>query len=655
MVCFSDRTHFTFSSHLRRNALAAGIALLAAISVGSGMARAEKLVTFEDVKKISPIAKDEFVKAIVDAEDDFKAAGITTRLRMAHFLAQVMTETGGLKRLDENMNYNFKTLMRVFSRKTISEAKAHEIAGKPREIANWVYGARLGNTGRQTSDGWNYRGSGHMQLTGRTNFRLRGKAVGLPLEDSPEMAREARAGLLVAIAYWKAQNVNAAADNNDILRTRILINGPRAEGLKQSKDFFAIAWKRVFRGKQGAGFEGSDIAEELASNEADELDETALFDDIMQESGLLDSSATEAGGDLAAARAAGLKEFQNELGLPETGELDEATKEELLDPREWRYRDDSDTAPARPETDLEQTVTFQLDASPGTGTEDAVATQTEPETGTGATVADANISQEDLQSLSEAKSSYAQYEMGDASVTPETFVPFSVIEPDTRVAVTDTTAFPARAIVQILLETRTGSQLLCSGTMISKDTVLTAAHCIHSGTTSGQPYKNFRVTPGRNLGAAPFGRCLGRAAFVLAGWTASLTADESRSYDLGAIKLDCDVGNATGWLGVRTLGDDEVGLGTTVEGYSADRPPTGRQWISEDKLGILWEFKGFYKNDTFGGTSGAGVFVTGTKDTLIGVHTNGLHGNEEPWKTYNAFTRITPDRLALINQWIGQQ
>jgi putative chitinase len=37
------------------------------------------------------------------------------------------------------------------------------------------------------------------------------------------------------------------------------------------------------------------------------------------------------------------------------------------------------------------------------------------------------------------------------------------------------------------------------------------------------------------------------------------------------------------------------------------------------------------------------------------VHTNGLHGNEEPWKTYNAFTRITPDRLALINQWIGQQ
>ncbi|RWP10022.1 MAG: trypsin-like serine protease [Mesorhizobium sp.] len=618
------------------------------------MAFAEaKLVTFDDIKRISPIAKDEFVRAIVDAEDDFKAAGITTRLRIAHFLAQVMTETGGLKRLDENMKYNFPTLMRVFSRKTVSEAKAREIAGKERDVANWVYGARLGNKGRHTSDGWDYRGSGFMQLTGRTNFRLRGKAINLPLEQSPEMARQAREGLLAALAYWEAQKVNTAADDHDILRVRILVNGPRAEGLPASKEFFDRAWKRVFRDKRGAGFEGSDIAEAMASNEV--LDESALFDGIMEESGLLDSSATESAGDLARARADGLKRFQRELGLTETGELDEATKEELLDPREWRYRVDPDLAPARPETDLEQTVTFQLNATPEGGTEGAtVPAEIEPKVGSGTTVENANITQEDLQSLNEAKGVYAQYEIGDASITPETFVPFSVIMPDTRAPVTDTTGFPARAIVQILFETRSGSQHLCTGTMVSKDTVLTAGHCIHSGTSVGEPYQNFRVMPGRNVGAAPFGRCSGRAAFVLAGWTASITADESRSYDLGAIKLDCDVGNRTGWVGVRTLGDEEVGLGTRVEGYAADRAPTGRQWISEDKIGLLWEFKGFYQNDTFGGTSGAGVFATGANDVLIGVHTNGLHGDLEPWKSYNAFTRITPDRLALINQWIGQ-
>ncbi|WP_457664036.1 hypothetical protein [Sinorhizobium medicae] len=56
---------------------------------------ADKLVTFEDLRKISPKARKEFVDAIIAAEPELKDAGITTRLRMAHFLAQVMTETGG--------------------------------------------------------------------------------------------------------------------------------------------------------------------------------------------------------------------------------------------------------------------------------------------------------------------------------------------------------------------------------------------------------------------------------------------------------------------------------------------------------------------------------------------------------------------------------
>ena len=79
---------------------------------------------------------------------------------------------------------------------------------------------------------------------------------------------------------------------------------------------------------------------------------------------------------------------------------------------------------------------------------------------------------------------------------------------------------------------------------------------------------------------------------MLGGWTTAASADMARDYDIGAIKLDCSVGDATGWLGVRALGDDEVGIPTVVEGYAADRAPTGRQWKSEDKLGILGRSRG---------------------------------------------------------------
>ena len=616
-----------------------------------------KLLTAEDLRKIAPKAKDEFIQAFIGAESEFEAAGINTRLRMAHFLAQVMTETGGLRRIDENMNYSYKTLMRVFSRKTVSETDARRIAGKPKEVANWVYGARLGNRGRDTDDGWNYRGSGFIQLTGRYNFEKRGADIGLPLAENPELAREARAGLTAAIAYWEATGINAAADANDRIRVRKLVNGPAAHGADQARVFFNTAWTKVFAGKEAAGFEsGTETAADPGS-----VDEA--FDDILKGGGFIPDgfSSTESGSENT--RADALRDFQETWGLPETGVLDEATQDALLDPRMWRLKmleDEGemaalDVAPAGQGGDPEATVKFSFGAGTeaGTGMESASVPMIEAKPGTGQIADNVNLKQEDLAALSEAGAIYPEYEMGEAAAKPETFVPFSVIGADDRRAVLDTTGFPARAIVQIRFENHSGGQSLCSGSMISPDTVLTAAHCIHSGTKTGRPFSNFRFFPGRNVGAAPFGECNARDAFVLGGWTSADTALDARTYDLGAFKLDCEIGNATGQLAVRSITEADLGVGTIVHGYAADKAPQGRQWVSEDKLRVLQDLKGFYDNDTFGGTSGSAVFAAGATDTIIGIHTNGLHG-EEPWASHNAFTRITDERLSSIQSWIAQ-
>ncbi len=110
------------------------------------------------------------------------------------------------------------------------------------------------------------------------------------------------------------------------------------------------------------------------------------------------------------------------------------------------------------------------------------------------------------------------------------------------------------------------------------------------------------------------------------------------------------------------MSDKDAKESLVVEGYSGDSVPPGIQLKSYGSLTELQTYKGFYDVDTFGGTSGAGVFVAdptnaqlvGADAQLVGVHTNGPFGSDLPWSKFNAFTRITPERLVRVQEWIGK-
>lgn len=101
----------------------------------------------------------------------------------AYVLATTYGETGGaMQPRRENMNYSAKRIREVWPRRR----EAVKYARNPKGLANHVYNGRLGNrTG--TDDGWDFRGAGLGQITGRDNFRKWGDRLGLDLINHPEL------------------------------------------------------------------------------------------------------------------------------------------------------------------------------------------------------------------------------------------------------------------------------------------------------------------------------------------------------------------------------------------------------------------------------------------------------------------------------------
>ena len=128
------------------------------------------------------------------------------------FLGQVLHESQLLERLEENLNYTTpERLMAVWPKRFPTLADARPYVRNPEALANRVYGGRLGNT--TPGDGWRYRGSGLIQVTGADNYRAVQAATGIPVYARPELLREATAeNLRCCIAWWEGNVPDGVID-----------------------------------------------------------------------------------------------------------------------------------------------------------------------------------------------------------------------------------------------------------------------------------------------------------------------------------------------------------------------------------------------------------------------------------------------------------
>jgi len=89
-------------------------------------------------------------------------------------------------------------------------------------LGNPSMARRLGNT--QPGDGYRYRGTGPMQMTGRDNFKHIGNKIGADLENRPQDALLPQYLLLPAFIEWDENQLNGYADAGDVLAISRAIN-----------------------------------------------------------------------------------------------------------------------------------------------------------------------------------------------------------------------------------------------------------------------------------------------------------------------------------------------------------------------------------------------------------------------------------------------
>ena len=142
---------------------------------------------------------------------------IVTPRRQAMFLAQIGHESGQLRYVRELGGNSY-----------LAKYDTGKLA------------AALGNTPEADGDGQKYCGRGLIQITGRSNYKRCGEALGLDLINHPELLEQPEHAASSAAWFWHKAGLNRLADRGEFNAVTRRING----GLNGLEDRLRL-WSRA--------------------------------------------------------------------------------------------------------------------------------------------------------------------------------------------------------------------------------------------------------------------------------------------------------------------------------------------------------------------------------------------------------------------------
>lgn len=199
------------------------------------------MLTADHLDRRWPRAPHSLVDGIVAAAPVLPKYEITSALILAHALAQWSEESAAGTATEENLHYSAQRIHEVWPSRFHSVAAAQPYAHSPRLLADAVYGGRMGNAAN-SDDGWNYRGRGLDQLTGKSEYERIGNACGLNLVLSPDLVSAPASCLEVAACYFKLSGAVEFAAKDDVVGVTRRVNGG-LNGLAERESWLK-AWKR---------------------------------------------------------------------------------------------------------------------------------------------------------------------------------------------------------------------------------------------------------------------------------------------------------------------------------------------------------------------------------------------------------------------------